>query len=81
MVFRGLEVEAARARLDTAREELASRALINRDTSIPFGTVTFSAGLCAFPPGADKSDVLRAADEALYRAKEAGRNQVAIAAA
>jgi len=39
--------------------------------------VTISCGVAAFPDsGRHSADLLRHADEALYRAKEAGRNCV-----
>lgn len=44
------------------------------------GGVTMSAGIAAFATGGQKTvyDALREADAALYRAKAAGRNQVAV---
>jgi diguanylate cyclase (GGDEF)-like protein len=45
------------------------------------GVVTVSCGIAQFGPGRDceGEDVLQAADRALYRAKEAGRNTVVLA--
>ena len=41
------------------------------------GKVTFSAGVAVAPEhGTHPADLLRAVDEALYAAKQAGRNQV-----
>ncbi len=49
-----------------------------RDTSLP--KMTISLGVAALPEhGATGLDALRAADEALYRAKRAGRNRVVVA--
>ncbi len=39
-------------------------------------TVTMSAGVAVFKSGENASQVLKRADQALYRAKEAGRNQI-----
>lgn len=49
--------------------------------STEFGVVTVSVGVAAFEADHDRSveDVLRRADGALYRAKAAGRNRVALA--
>ena len=43
----------------------------------PFGKLTISGGIACFPEdGRNSSELLRAADQALYQAKRAGRNQV-----
>ena len=51
------------------------------DLAIPAGeaggTITVSIGVAAFLPGEDTSELVRRADEALYRAKSEGRNRVA----
>jgi diguanylate cyclase len=39
-------------------------------------TITLSIGLAAFKPGEHSDLVLKRADQALYRAKNAGRNRV-----
>jgi diguanylate cyclase (GGDEF)-like protein len=45
----------------------------------PPGIVTLSVGVAAISTGdaTDADDLLKQADDALYRAKEAGRNRVA----
>ncbi|WP_404367644.1 diguanylate cyclase [Marinobacter sp.] len=43
-------------------------------------TITFSAGLAPFQAGIDLESVFDQADRALYRAKDAGRNQIVLAA-
>ena len=65
--------------LDAAREELSERRLVNRATDMPFGRITFSGGIADAFAYKTTSDALRAADEALYAAKQAGRNQVLLA--
>ena len=51
---------------------------IPHEANDPSGVVTISAGVAAISPGDPKSadDLLKEADEALYRAKQAGRNRV-----
>jgi diguanylate cyclase (GGDEF)-like protein len=50
---------------------------MGRRLGYPEGLVTASIGLAEHRPGPEADDVLVAADRALYRAKAAGRNQVA----
>ena len=71
-----LESAAAFAdRLRLAVEDLR----IPHEANDPPGIVTISAGVAALPAGESKSadDLLTEADQALYRAKESGRNRVA----
>ncbi|MDP3551942.1 MAG: GGDEF domain-containing protein [Novosphingobium sp.] len=79
VLFRALGPEKARDRLDHAREEISERRLVNRATDMPFGRITFSGGIADVFAYASKSDALRAADEALYAAKQSGRNQILLA--
>ena len=76
VLFRGKSINKAWARLDAARQELAERRLVNRATDRPFGQITFSGGIADVFAHVSKSEALRAADEALYAAKEAGRNRI-----
>ena len=79
MLFRGLTPAEAASRLDETREELAGRRLINRKTDQPFGQITFSGGVADVLAHGDARGALRAADDALYRAKQRGRNRIELA--
>lgn len=79
MLFRGRTPREAAEKLNEARAAMARRKLINRKTDTPFGQVTFSGGVADVFFYADAREALRAADEALYRAKENGRNRIEIA--
>ena len=79
MLFRGNSPEQALERLDGLREALAARNFVDRHNDQPIGRVTFSAGIAdafAYP---DPREALRAADRALYKAKESGRNRIELA--
>jgi diguanylate cyclase len=72
----GLPGPAAQALVDDCREDLAGRRLVSAVDSKRLGAITFSAGIAEAQPGETMTDLLRRADEALYRAKHAGRNRV-----
>ena len=55
-------------------DELRQR--VQESELVPEGQLTVSAGVCDISAAADAQDWLRQADEALYRAKIAGRNRV-----
>jgi diguanylate cyclase (GGDEF)-like protein len=68
--------DAARQKAEQLRKEVAKLELRYDDQ--PLGPVTVSLGVAAFPDHAKESEqLLRCADEALYLAKQTGRNRVA----
>jgi len=79
VLLRGASLNEAWARLDAAREEIAQKRLINRANDTPFGRITFSGGIADALAARTRSAALKAADDALYAAKQAGRNRVVIA--
>ena len=79
LLIRGCGPGDAFGQLDRLREELAGRRLVNRANDQPFGQVSFSAGIADVFNCGDPRTALRAADAALYRAKQNGRNRIEVA--
>jgi diguanylate cyclase (GGDEF)-like protein/PAS domain S-box-containing protein len=74
VVMPNISTETAYERAETLRESLNS-------LSVPYGryslTATFSMGLASYPSnGETRESILRAADKAMYAAKEAGRDHI-----
>lgn len=77
VVMPSTDLATARARAEDLRTDLIALAQA-RDASLPL--VTMSLGVAVYPEhGRTVAAVLRAADVALYQAKQGGRNQVASA--
>ena len=79
VLFRGKTLREAYETLDATRETLANRKLVNRATDTSFGQVSFSGGLADIFAFRDPRAALKAADEALYVAKDTGRNRIVLA--
>jgi diguanylate cyclase len=77
ILFRGKSLDEAAAALDAARVAMSERRMVNRATDVPFGRITFSAGIADLADHPDPRTALRAADDALYAAKAQGRNCIA----
>jgi diguanylate cyclase (GGDEF)-like protein len=76
----GATLAVARQRAEEVRRAIA--ALRIRHAQLDMPAVSMSCGVAAFPDhGVTADALLRAADQALYRAKEAGRDRVESAAA
>lgn len=74
-VLAGASLDAARKRAELLREEI--KQLNVRHGGQLLGAVTLSIGIAVFPEsGENPGQLLKAADEALYRAKEEGRDRV-----
>jgi polar amino acid transport system substrate-binding protein len=77
LLVEGDELEEVAAQLEALREEIASTPCRVDETSLP---LSISIGLHSTvpEPDADLRETIRAADAALYRAKAAGRNRLAL---
>ena len=70
--------EIVRQRAEDIRREFPKLQILHRGQVLE--SVTLSLGVAMFPDhGATGRDVLRAADDAMYRAKAQGRNRVVVA--
>ncbi|QHL91450.1 diguanylate cyclase [Sphingomonas changnyeongensis] len=81
MLFQDMEVDEAARIVDDVRADLQDRRLIAKQSGEPIGQVSFSAGVAGLAAGENGRQMLRAADQALYRAKREGRNRVVTAEA
>ena len=79
MLLPGLPADAIAGRAEELRQ--AVHELVVRFHGETLATITVSCGVSAFPDqGRTCTELIDAADHALYRAKQAGRNRVEIAA-
>lgn len=72
----GTEIAQARLVADRLRENIAATSLVLQDGRTL--TLKVSGGLSQWQAGCRLVDLIHAADQALYRAKEGGRNQIAM---
>jgi diguanylate cyclase (GGDEF)-like protein len=81
ILFPGLEREQGFLCLENMRLEIEKRQIPNPNKeSETIKGITISAGIAAFPvDGRTEFELMRKADQALYRAKLAGRNRIRLA--
>lgn len=77
IIFPNTDAPAARAVLDALRESFAR---LRQSYGTAELSATFTGGIAAFPAHATPEALVEAADQALYAAKRAGRNQVQLSA-
>jgi len=70
-------LEDAMQTMARVQAKLAGRIFMHGDQPVP---ITFSAGVTPCNPGENRATLIARADEALYRAKKAGKNRVVSAA-
>ena len=76
VVLPGATLDKAVEIADTIRLNVASKNAVNRRTGVVLGTITLSAGVAQYRPGESMSSLIIRADEAMYLAKQQGRNRV-----
>ncbi len=75
LVLLDTDIAAALPRLEQICRDIKRRRRVYRDQTLP--SITMSAGLAQFPiHGTSPDELLRAADQALYAAKDAGRDRI-----
>ena len=79
ILFTGIDLARAQAILEVTRQTVAAKRYRLRETDVPLGAVTFSAGLSQAAAGELLGTVFGRADKLLYLAKDSGRNQLRIA--
>ena len=79
LIFEGAAKDEAWRRLDAIRRAQAAKRMVNRETGQSFGRITFSGGIAQVRDLDDTRAALARADEALYTAKNKGRNQIVAA--
>jgi diguanylate cyclase (GGDEF)-like protein len=79
ILFPGEEREQAFLKVEQIRQELSRQELVRGDNQTIQG-IHISGGVASFPiDGRTEYELLRKADQALYRAKASGRNQIRLA--
>ena len=78
IVLVDLTMEQAVTRMERLRHDITALEVLHAGKPLP--AITVSIGLAPFPkPGEGPAAVIKCADEALYRAKEAGRDRIEVA--
>lgn len=78
VMFPGLEPEAVRMVVDKCRAALCNLPLYAASTGDRIGALSFTAGVTKLEAGEGMTELLRRADETLYRGKGEGRNTVLV---
>lgn len=73
-------LEGAAVVADQIRNAISSKRLVDERTKKAYGVVTISIGVAQYDSADLASDLLERADQALYSAKQRGRNRVERAA-
>ena len=80
IILTGLSVMDAKQLTEKTRVAMCNSKLQRKDSRETIGKVTLSAGIATLKPDDSVDSFIERADEALYKAKETGRNKVIISA-
>jgi diguanylate cyclase len=75
------ELDGARTLAEQIRRTVAGRRIRSKTNGRDLGHITMSIGGTTYVPGEPLTRLIQRADDALYRAKRAGRNRVLVASA
>lgn len=70
------DIDAARQVAEQIRREVSSASLVNKSRGENYGTISISIGIALLQPDDQPEDLIQRADQALYLAKNRGRNRV-----
>jgi diguanylate cyclase (GGDEF)-like protein len=77
LIVAEVDTEGTHRCVESIRDAIKHLSLHHRGQTL--GTITVSAGIATYPGHGDNSeDLIHAADEALYRAKKAGRDCISV---
>src|ERR1700722_5632549 len=77
LILAEVDTEGTYKCVESIRESIKHLSLHHRGQTL--GTITVSAGIATFPThGSTMEDLIRCADEALYRAKKSGRDCISV---
>lgn len=78
MLFEEMTAEQAGRIVNEVRADMEDRRLVAKQSGEPIGHVSFSAGVASLSAKDNGRQMLRLADQALYKAKAEGRNRVVV---
>ncbi len=76
MILPDTSIKSALQTADKLRQSISSKNLVKRNTGDDVGRITMSFGIAQYSMGEDIESFIPRADDALYKAKANGRDQV-----